>query len=83
MTQHLETLTDAQAREIVEHLCAEACRGVGQTVELCEGRGDCVIVVTCGGCGKLYTLDEEQYEALVAWSEAHGQALACGIARLT
>ena len=82
MVQQMETLTDELAREIVAHLCADACRGVGQTVELCESRGDCVIVVNCGGCGKQYTLDEEQYEALVAWSAAHGQALACGIAPL-
>ncbi len=82
MVLQVETLTDDLAREIVEHLCSDACRGIGQTVELCESRGDCVIVVSCGGCGKKYSLDEEQYEALVAWSEAHGQALACGIAPL-
>ena len=82
MVQHLEILPDALAREIIEHLCGESCHGVGQSVELCESRGDCVIVVTCGGCGKIYTLDDDQYEALVAWSEAHGQDLAWGIAPL-
>jgi hypothetical protein len=79
MLQQLETITDAEAREIIAHLCGESCHGVGQAVELCESRGDCVIVVTCGGCGKIYTLDDDQYDALVAWSHAHGETLACGI----
>ncbi len=82
MIQHVETLTDTEARAIIEHLCSDECHGVGQTVELCESRGDCVLVVNCGGCGKQYILDEDQYEALVVWSEAHGESLACGIARL-
>ena len=82
MIQHVETLTDAEARAIIEHLCGDECHGVGQTIELCESRGDCVLVVNCGGCGKQYILDEDQYEALVAWSEAHGQSLACGISAL-
>ena len=82
MIQHVETLTDTEARAIIEHLCGDDCRGISQAVELCESRGDCVIVVTCGGCGKIYSLDEDQYEALVAWSEAHGQSLSCGIAPL-
>jgi hypothetical protein len=83
MMQQLEGLSDALAREVIAHLCGEPCHGVGQAVELCESRGDCVIVVTCGGCGKIFSLDDDQYEALVAWSEAHGQALTCGIAPLT
>ena len=74
-----EPLSDAQARAILAHLCGEACRGVGRAVELCESRGDCVIVVTCGGCGADFTLDDDQYDALLTWSEAHGAALACGI----
>jgi hypothetical protein len=80
--QQLEILPDELAREIIAHLCGESCHGVGQAVELCESRGDCVIVVNCGNCGKVFTLDDDQYEALVVWSEAHGQALACGIAPL-
>ena len=82
MLREIEALPDAFARDVIAHLCGDACHGVGQTVELCESRGDCVIVVNCDGCGKIFTLDEEQYEALVAWSEAHGSALACGIAPL-
>ena len=82
MLQQVETITDAEAREIIAHLCGDTCHGVGQTVELCESRGDCVIVVTCGGCGKMFSLDDNQYDALVAWSEAHGESLACGIAPL-
>jgi len=82
MLREIETLPDAFARDVIAHLCGDTCHGVGQTVELCESRGDCVIVVNCDGCGKIFTLDDDQYEALVAWSEAHGSALACGIAPL-
>ena len=82
MTEGLELIPDALARDVVAHLCGEACHGVGQTVELCESRGDCVIVVTCDCCGKMFTLDEDQYEILVRWSESRGAALACGIAPL-
>ena len=52
MLQQLDFISDEQAREIIAHLCGDACHGVGQSVELCESRGDCVIVVTCDGCGK-------------------------------
>ena len=82
MLREIETLPDAFARDVIAHLCGDTCHGVGQTVELCESRGDCVIVVNCDGCGKIFTLDDDQYEALVAWSESHGSALACGIAPL-
>lgn len=82
MLQQVDLISDELAREIIGHLCGETCHGVGQTVELCESRGDCVIVVTCGGCGKIFTLDDDQYDALIAWSEAHGKSLACGIAPL-
>ena len=82
MPEALELIPDALARDVVAHLCSEPCHGVGQTVELCESRGDCVIVVTCGCCGKMFTLDEDQYDGLVAWSASRGEALACGIAPL-
>ena len=72
----------AVARVVVAQLGSEAGHGVGQTVGLCESRGDCVIVVTCDCCGKMFTLDEDQYELLVRWSESRGAALACGIAPL-
>jgi hypothetical protein len=82
MLREIETLPDALARDVIAHLCGDVCHGFGQTVELCESRGDCFLVVTCDGCGKKFTLDDDQYEALVAWSAAHGEALACGIAPL-
>ena len=82
MLDTLELIPDALARDVVAHLCGEPCHGVGQTVELCESRHDCVIVVTCDCCGKTFTLDDEQYEMLVAWSASQGSALACGIAPL-
>ena len=78
----LDILPDALARDVVRHLCGAACHGVGETVELCESRGDCYIVVTCGGCGTKFTLDDDQYESLIAWSAGQGNALACGIAPL-
>ncbi len=56
MLREIETLPDAFARDVIAHLCGDTCHGVGQTVELCESRGDCVIVVNCGGCGKIFTL---------------------------
>ncbi len=78
----LEHLSDDFARDVIAHLCGEDCRGMGETVEWCEGRNDCYLVVTCGGCRTTFTLDEAQYEELIAWSEAHGNALACGITKL-
>ena len=82
MPEVLNLIPDALARDVVTHLCSEPCHGVGQTVELCESRGDCVIVVKCDRCGKTFTLDDDQYDLLVAWSAAQGATLACGIAPL-
>lgn len=82
MLEGLETIPDAFARDVITHLCSAACHGVGETVELCESRGDCYIVVTCSGCGMKFTLDEDQYEVLTAWSATQGAILACGIAPL-
>ncbi len=70
---------DATARQVVNHLCGEECHGFGQTAEVCESRGDCVIIVTCNCCGKQFTLDDDQYDLLVAWTQKDGTALACGI----
>ena len=78
MFEQLE-MSDALARDVVAHLCGEACHGFGETIEVCESRGDCVIIVTCGCCGKRFTLDDDQYDMLVAWSQSDGAALACGI----
>ena len=82
MPETMDVLPDALARDVVAHLCSEPCHGFGKTVELCESRYDCVIVVTCDCCGKSFTLDDDQYDLLVAWSQKQGEALACGIAPL-
>ncbi len=82
MIDTLTALPDARARDVIAHLCGDACHGIGETAELCESRGDCYIIVTCGGCGTTFTLEDDQYDALIAWSAAQGTALACGIAPL-
>jgi len=82
MLEELE-LRDMITREVLAHLCSESCHGFGQAVELCETRGDCVIVVTCPNCGKSYTLDDDQYDLLVAWSQGQGTVLACGVQPLS
>lgn len=79
MPDALELIPDALARDVVAHLCSEQCHGYGQTTEMCESRGDCVVLVTCGCCHKVFTLDDDQYDLLVAWSAAQGAELACGI----
>ena len=79
MLEALQILPDALARDVVAHLCSADCRNIGETVELCESRGDCYIVVTCGGCGTTFTLDDDQYDALVAWTAEQGESLSCGI----
>ena len=78
MFEQLE-MSDALARDVVAHFCSESCHGFGEAVELCESRGDCVIVITCPCCGKRFTLDDDQYDMLVTWSQSDGAALACGI----
>lgn len=72
-------MSDMVARDVLAHLCSPGCHGFGEAIELCETRGDCVIVVTCPTCAKSFTLDDDQYEMLAAWSQAQGGALACGI----
>jgi hypothetical protein len=81
----LETLElkDMIAREVLAHLCGSTCHGFGQAIEMCETRGDCVIVVTCPSCGKIFTLDDDEYEMLLSWSRGQGAALACGVQPLS
>ncbi len=79
MLESVVNMPDATARDVVAHLCGEPCHGYGQTAEVCESRGDCVIIVTCDCCGKQFTLDDDQYDLLVAWTQKDGTALACGI----
>jgi hypothetical protein len=62
--------------EIRQHLCGKGL--YGDVTEWCEMRGDCVWVITCPDCRRMYTLDDDAYEELVAWSRSSGQS--CGIA---
>ena len=57
-------MKDMIAREVLAHLCSPGCHGFGEAIEMCETRGDCVIVITCPNCRKSYTLDDDQYEML-------------------
>jgi hypothetical protein len=72
-------MRDMLVRDVLAHLCSDACHGFGEAIELCESRGDCVIVVTCPSCQKSYTLDDDQYEMLMVWSTDQGSVLACGV----
>jgi hypothetical protein len=74
--------SDVRVQMVLAHLCGEGCHGFGEAAERCERRHDCVVVVTGPTCGRSFALHEDEYDALVRWSEAHGQALACGIRRL-
>jgi uncharacterized protein YbaR (Trm112 family) len=75
-------MRDMIAREVLAHLCSPNCHGFGEAIEMCETRGDCVIVITCPNCRKSYTLDDDQYEMLIAWSRGDGATLACGVQEL-
>jgi hypothetical protein len=59
-----------------DHLCAKNL--FGDVTEWCEMRGDCVYVVTCPDCRTTFTLNDDEYDELVHWSQVSGQA--CGIA---
>ncbi len=65
-----------QVAEIHRHLCSKGL--YGDVTEWCEMRGDCVWVVVCPDCRKTFTIDEDDYQELVALSHAEGQS--CGIA---
>ncbi len=58
-----------------DHLCSKGI--YGDVAELCEMRGDCTWVVTCPECGTMFTLDEDEHEELLRWSQSSGQS--CGI----
>jgi hypothetical protein len=68
--------TSPTVDEVREHLCSKGL--YGDVTQWCEMRGDCVWVVTCPDCHHAFTLDEDDYEALVAWSRSSGQS--CGVA---
>lgn len=66
----------SQVAQIHQHLCSKGL--YGDVTEWCEMRGDCVWVVTCPDCRKTFTIDEDEYQELVALSRSEGQS--CGIA---
>jgi hypothetical protein len=72
-------MKDVMAREVLAHLCSSTCHGFGEAIEMCETRGDCVIIVTCPDCRKSFTLDDDQYDMLIAWSRSQGTMMACGV----
>lgn len=60
---------------VLDHLCSKGI--YGDVAELCEMRGDCTWVVTCPECGTMFSLDDEEYDELLNWSQSSGQS--CGI----
>ena len=72
-------MKDMVARDVLAHLCSSTCKGFGEAIEMCETRGDCVIVITCPNCKQRFTLDDDQYDMLIAWSTSEGSHYACGV----
>jgi hypothetical protein len=68
--------TSSTVDDVREHLCSKGL--YGDVAEWCEMRGDCVFVVSCPECGRMFTLDEDEYDELLAWSRSSDQS--CGIA---
>lgn len=77
------TSMSQQAMEVIEHLCEGDCLSFGTVVSWCESRRDCVHMVTCPTCGTKYHLDEDDLCALERWTDAHGDALVCGVRELS
>lgn len=67
--------TSSLVDQVREHLCSKGL--YGDVTEWCEMRGDCVWVVTCPDCRQAFTLDEDTYDELLAWSRSADQS--CGI----
>lgn len=67
--------TASSVDAVRDHLCSKGL--FGDVAEMCEMRGDCVWVVTCPDCAKTFSLDDDEYDELVAWSQSSGQS--CGI----
>jgi hypothetical protein len=67
--------TSPTVDRVRDHLCAKGL--YGDVAELCEMRGDCVWVITCPDCKTTFTLDEDEYDELLAWSRSSGQS--CGV----
>lgn len=71
----MSTSASAAVDRVIEHLCSKGL--FGDIAELCETRGDCVFVVTCPDCNSMFTLDDDDYEALLEWSATSEQS--CGV----
>jgi hypothetical protein len=71
----MSTSAAAAVDRVRDHLCSKGL--FGDVAEMCEMRGDCVWVVTCPECKTSFTLDDDEYEELLAWSRDSGQS--CGI----
>ena len=71
----MSSTTSATVDRVIEHLCSKGL--FGDIAEMCESRGDCVFVVTCPDCKTMFTLDEDDYDALLRWSESSVES--CGV----
>lgn len=65
----------ATVDRVIEHLCSKGL--YGDIAEMCESRGDCVFVVTCPDCKTMFTLDDDDYDALIQWSRSEHPS--CGV----
>jgi hypothetical protein len=72
----ISATTGSTVDRVREHLCSKGL--YGDVAELCEMRGDCCYVITCPDCKRTFTLDDDEYDELLAWSRSSGQA--CGVA---
>lgn len=72
-------LDDIITREILAHLCGSTCHGFAHAIEVRETRGDRTIIITCPGCEQTFTLNDDQYDMLLAWSTSQGATLSCGV----
>ena len=71
----MPSLTSPNVDLVREHLCSKDL--FGDVAELCETRGDCLFVVTCPDCKRMFSLDEDEYEDLLQWSRSAERS--CGI----
>lgn len=60
--------------QVLNHLCHKGL--FGDVRQWCEGRGDCVYVVTCPDCGTRFVLDEAEFHELL---ERSATLQVCGV----
>lgn len=65
--------------EVIAHLCEGDCHAFGDLVEWCESRGDCTVAVVCPSCSRQWIIDDDELDALRAWTDTHGSNLGCGV----